>query len=274
MKLLLCLLFPLAVFGQPFNFKSTGTKKPIELTLGWVANGKGAYVLYKGKTELIPLKLKSYKRDTSKRSDPQPDVDSYKWEEMYQGKVTGEYGVTVMLKSISDMYYIRHSDGKRFSFNYVEDTKSYDGKATVLLHGVRLDYAVYDTDELRFGYPDRSIKDLSLTALPDGGARRAVVADYNFDGIDDVAFSVPDGGMGVYRIYDIFIYNPVSKKFTQLQLPKVGKMVCDGLCDVRIDKKHKQLTTSCRGGASWHMDYYRYDKVGKLVWLKSGTDNK
>lgn len=147
-------------------------------------------------------------------------------------------------------------------------------KATILLHGVKLEYPVNDADELRFSYPDRSIKTVSLTELPYGGSRHAEVADYNFDGIDDVAFSVPDAGMGVYRLYDIFIYNPVSKKFTQLQLPKLGKKVCDGLCDVRIDKKHKQLTTSCRGGASWHMDYYRYDKAGKLIWLKSGTDNQ
>ncbi|ULT41228.1 hypothetical protein KRR40_42165 [Niabella defluvii] len=50
-----------------------------------------------------------------------------------------------------------------------------------------------------------------------GGARQSYIADYNFDGYDDVAFSVADAGMGVYRQFTIYLYNPDTNSFTCCQ---------------------------------------------------------
>jgi hypothetical protein len=95
-----------------------------------------------------------------------------------------------------------------------------------------------------------------------------VIEDYNFDGYQDFACYHTDDGMGVYTIYQIFIYNSVTSQFKKLLIPSNYGPKCDEFCDVQIDKKKKTLQSSCRGGAQWHTDVWKFDKNKKLILTK------
>ena len=94
------------------------------------------------------------------------------------------------------------------------------------------------------------------------------IEDYNFDGYKDFAVYRLDDGMGVYTIYQIFIYNPVNGLFKELKMPLNFSPKCDEFCDVQINKKKKTLQSSCRGGAEWHTDIWKFDKNKNLVLVK------
>lgn len=95
------------------------------------------------------------------------------------------------------------------------------------------------------------------------------INDYNFDGYTDFASFHTDDGMGVYTIYQIFIYNPKTKKFDSLKFPSNYNPKCDMFCDVKINKTKKTLSSSCRGGARNHTDIWKYDQNKKLILLKA-----
>ncbi len=116
----------------------------------------------------------------------------------------------------------------------------------------------------------------SVLILPEiiqpGGARQSHIADYNFDGYDDVGFSVADAGMGVYQQYTIYLYNPQYHQFYPLEEPEyTEKVKCSCFCDVALDEKKKELRTSCRGGARWWHDIWRFTN-GKLEWVSSEAE--
>lgn len=95
------------------------------------------------------------------------------------------------------------------------------------------------------------------------------INDYNFDGFTDFASFHTDDGMGVYTIYEIFIFNPKTKQFDRLNFPSDFNPKCDMFCDVKVDKIKKTLTSSCRGGAKTHSDIWKYDKNKKLILSKT-----
>lgn len=95
------------------------------------------------------------------------------------------------------------------------------------------------------------------------------INDYNFDGYTDFAAFRTDDGMGVYTIYQIFIFNPKTKNFDILKFPSNYNPKCDMFCDVKVDKIKKTITSSCRGGARTHNDIWKYDKNKKLILSKT-----
>lgn len=95
-----------------------------------------------------------------------------------------------------------------------------------------------------------------------------VTEDYNFDGYKDFAVYRTDDGMGVYTIYQIFIYNPVNKQFKKLKIPLNSNRECDEFCDIQVNKKRKTFQSSCRGGAKWHTDIWKFDKNQNLISTK------
>lgn len=107
--------------------------------------------------------------------------------------------------------------------------------------------------------------DVSITDKPS----HLEINDYNFDGFTDFASFHTDDGMGVYTIYQIFIFNPKTKKFEDLKFPTKYNPKCDMFCDVKIDKIKKTLTSGCRGGARNHQDIWKFDKNKKLTLSKS-----
>lgn len=272
---LILLLQPCTGYTQSFIFKSVNNPKPFILTLGWQAEGKAAYAWYKGQQAPLTLSPVSYRVDSSERASGQPDEETYRWTEIYKGKANGEYGLSVMNHNIYDVYYLRYSDHKKFELEFVPPAGTYDGKEMAFLHNTQIQYNVKYKDSCTFIYPDGSTKTLTLSSLPDAdnAFRYCYIGDYNFDGTDDIAFSVPDAGMGVYRFFDVFIYDVQTRRFAALTLPGEGDIQCDGFCDLTVDKNKKQLQSSCRGGARWHTDIYRYNKQKQLKWVKSFDDN-
>ncbi|TKC06648.1 hypothetical protein FA048_15700 [Pedobacter polaris] len=263
--IVLVLLFSQAV-AQPFSLRSTGEAKPFQLEIYFGTEGKGAVVQYRGQQGIIPLQLKSR---TVQDKTGQSKV-TYLWEEVVGGKVTGTYGLTQESEKVSGIWYKRNRDGKRFKLEHAPDQQGYERIGKYLLHGVLISFR-YTTDNLLiFSYPDGSTKTSQLPSFdhPDP-QRKGTIADYNFDGYDDVAFSIPDGGMGVYRTYSIYLYNRTSKQFQILAEPNAPKAKCTGFCDVTLDKKNKLFITACRGAATWWKDVYKFSHNNNLIWVSS-----
>ncbi|MFD2941069.1 XAC2610-related protein [Flavobacterium notoginsengisoli] len=107
--------------------------------------------------------------------------------------------------------------------------------------------------------------EVSITGKPS----HLEINDYNFDGFTDFASYHTDDGMGVYTIYQIFVFNPITKQFDSLQFPSNFSPKCEMFCDVKVDKIKKTLTSSCRGGARTHSDVWKYDKNKKLILSKT-----
>ncbi len=262
----IALLLPISTFAQ-MKFKSIGTAKPIEFTFGF-QHTKGAFVWYKGQKEPIALKLKSLEIDSSERESGQPDFHYYRYTEMYKGKATGEYGITEWPRNVSDIYYIRYKDGKKFKFELVEDDEVYDGKSMVLLHGIQIHYYTFYKDSLALIYADgRKDKEL-LTKINEDDARHINIEDYNFDGVNDLSFSstVFNDIEFVEDVKEIFIYDSKTKRFEKLQMPKSSKRLY--FSDLKLNTKNKELTARSKIGNRWISYTYRFDKIGKLALVK------
>lgn len=93
------------------------------------------------------------------------------------------------------------------------------------------------------------------------------VADFNFDGYDDLR---------VYRIEgrntvdELFIYSPTEKKYIPLVLPDEvhSLMLCDGFKNTKILDNKKTLVISCNTGRiqNINFDYLQFQSNGEL-WL-------
>lgn len=274
LTLLLLLLLSLPLAAQPFTFRAAGEAKEFRLEIGFAGGGKAAWVQYKGKDACMALELRRYDRDSSGRAAGQPDVEQYTWYERYLGKRTGEYGFSVMGHQVYDAYYLRYRDRKRFPLVF-EEGAARQGTVKLLLHGVLVFFNETQHDSLEFRYTRGSPQRALLTGLPDapGVYRHYIVADYNFDGYEDIAFSVPDAGMGVYREFDLWLYQPGPGRFKRLQLPEPAPGQCACFCDLRTDPARKILRSSCRGGARWWTDLYRFDTQGRLLYTGSREED-
>lgn len=65
------------------------------------------------------------------------------------------------------------------------------------------------------------------------------IDDFNFDGMKDFAVWQIDEGMGTYDIHRIFVFQPQTGFFEELQ-PDCG----DGFVNLEIDKKRKALIST------------------------------
>ena len=260
-------------YAQPYILQSVGLSKPFSLEIYFGNQGKGAFLKYHGQNEIIALRIKNYKIDTAGRKDGQPDEETYVWDELVDGKVNGSYGLTHNINAVSNAYYIRKKDGKKFNLQYME-SKGANGNDQYFLHGAMISFNHIENNKLNIRYGDGKYL---ATNLPDfdspNAARQSIIADYNFDGYDDIAFSIPDAGMGVSRMFSIWLYHPVSKRFEKLADPEYGKAKCNCLCDIKLDAKNKLMFTACRGGARWWQDVYRYTSANKLLWIRSKEMN-
>lgn len=264
--ILLVLLFSKAI-AQPFSLKAINVAKPFSLDIYFGTEGKGAFVQYRGQQGIIPLRLKTI---SSKGKSAQSKV-TYVWDEMIGGKITGSYGLTQEAGKLSAAWYKRGKDGRQFPLEQIITPENAARIDKYLLHDVLISFRHTSDNLLLFSYSDGSTKTSQLPGFDHPDPRRqGTIADYNFDGFDDVAFSIPDEGMGVYRIFSIYLYNPKSKRFQILVEPDVPQGKCSGLCDLTLDKKNKRLISSCRGGATWWNDVYRFSNSNKLIWIKSG----
>ena len=274
--LLICIvIMSFVIKAQPFTLHSVGEPKEFSLQIYYGRAGRGAFVQYKGEKGIIPLQIKSVTIDSTGRSDGQPDFTSYVWDEMADGKVNGTYRLTEGLRQISDVSYERKKDGRKFKLAMTENKKdTYDGINKYFLNRVMISFNHFYNDELSFKYADGTYFKTVLPSIDNADAARQSIIDDNFDGYDDVPFSIPDAGMGVYRTFNIWLYNPVNKRFEELIEPDYSQSQCSCLCDVSIDKSKKLLNTGCRGGARWWQDTYRFSKNGTLKWVHSKDETE
>jgi hypothetical protein len=249
--------------AQSYTLKSVGTAKAFSLQLHTGIKGKGALVQYTAQKDIIPLRLKSVKNNSSGSTKS----TTYTWDEIYNGSVTGSYGLTQIDDQISNIWYQRGKDGKRFNFKPVNENNIDD---KFILHNTLITFNRSTDDNLTFKYPDGKQRKQQLPGFDNPNAsRNCTITDYNFDGYDDLGFSIPDAGMGVYRTFKIWLYNPATKLFEVLKEPNYAKSKCSELCDVTVDKKKKLFYTACRGGARWWQDIYQFDSDRKLIWVRS-----
>ncbi|WP_338401018.1 XAC2610-related protein [Pseudomonas chlororaphis] len=65
------------------------------------------------------------------------------------------------------------------------------------------------------------------------------IDDFNFDGMKDFAVWQIDDGMGIYHIHRVFVFQPQTGFFEELQ-PDCG----DGFVNLRIEKNSKALIST------------------------------
>ncbi len=99
--------------AQPFLLKSR-TKPAFSLKVYYGSKGKGAFVQYSGQKGIIPLRLKSYKRYSTDQEYGQPDEQVYVWNEMVNGKISGTYSLREGLRYVTDAWYLRGRDNRKF----------------------------------------------------------------------------------------------------------------------------------------------------------------
>ena len=259
--MLFCLA-SLKIQAQSYYLKSVDEKKPFNLSIYYGPGGKGAFVQYHGRTGLITLKLDKSKGD---------DSNYYRWIEVVQGKETGVYELVEKNGKVSTAWYDRGSDNRRFKFVGVNSEPGGKGIEKMLLNDILI---TYSTDAVKNRVYFNNAKGETQLANTDAidvleAQRKPYIADYNFDGYDDFAFSIPDAGMGVYRTFNIWLYNPKTKRYNELLPYEDNRSKCNCLCDVSVDKKNKMIITSCRGGAKWWQDIYRITKDNRFVWDRS-----
>jgi len=274
-KILNLLLFFMMLAGlanaKSFQLTSVNQAKPFNLRIYCTAEGKAALVQYKGQDGFMALSLRKFTTSMLTNTNKRPEGYYYEWNEVLAGKVTGSYGVTEQSGKITDAWYTRNKDGRRFKLTGFVKDASHDDIQKYLLHNVLVTFAWTSADnQFMFMYPDGKVSSPNFISLDAPNVTRSCyIRDYNFDGYDDLAFSLPDAGMGVYQDFDIWLYNPATRRFEPLQESKDARVKCSGLCDVTLDAKQKLFYTACRGGARWWQDVYRIGKDNHLIWLRS-----
>ncbi|UEG53096.1 hypothetical protein LLH06_19310 [Mucilaginibacter daejeonensis] len=257
--------------AQPFTLTSVGEVKPFKLQLFYGTRGKGAFVKYVGQKSVIPLKVEKVNSSVGQRGDRSATY-TYTWQEMVNGQVNGTYGVTETGGKISSAYYERKKDGRRFKLTETPVNNTESRKISkVLLHGAIIAFADDPMDEqFSITYANGQLAKLKIPTLDAANvSRMAHIEDYDLDGYDDIAFSLPDAGMGVYRTFSIWLYDPANKRFAKMKEPDYSHSKCAELCDVTVDPDNKLLYTACRGGARWWKNVYRFDNKRQLVWVRS-----
>lgn len=269
--ILLFILLTVTLNAKTFHLNSKETTKPFSLRIYSTTEGKGAFVQYDGRQGFLPLRLKKFTVSKLTNTNKQPEGYYYEWDELLDGKVTGSYGIIEHSASVSEAWYVRYRDGKRFNLVTAGKDALSENAQKYLLHGVLITFTWASTDnQFKLTYPDGKISTPGFISLdaPDM-IRSSYIRDFNFDGYDDLAFSLPDAGMGVYQVFNIWLYNPLTKHFELLEESKDTRTKCSCLCEVTLDEKQKLLYTACRGGARWWQDCYRIGKDNKLIWLRS-----
>ncbi|MBS7565360.1 hypothetical protein KHS38_13190 [Mucilaginibacter sp. Bleaf8] len=259
------------VSAKTYQLSFAGQAMAFSLRIYCNTEGKGAFVRYNGQKDFMALRLRKFTTSVLTNTNKQPEGYYYEWNELLNGKVSGRYAVVEQSGKVTDAWYVRNKDGRRFNFTGVVNDASIDDVQKYLLHGVLITFAWNSLeDQFMFTYPDGKVTTPNFISLdaPDK-TRSCYIKDYNFDGYDDLGFSLPDAGMGVYQTFNIWLYNPATKRFQRLQESQDTHAKCSCLCDVTVNAKRKLLYTACRGGAHWWQDVYRIDKNNRLVWLRS-----
>ncbi|MEO4046655.1 hypothetical protein AAFN46_06125 [Pseudomonas sp. CAU 1711] len=122
-----------------------------------------------------------------------------------------------------------------------------------------------DGDSYRLQQPDGSWIELEIPEANET-APRFEVADYDFDGHNDLGISMAAGM--VNEVYNLYLYRPTQRRYEFLALPEtlVDRLGCSGFCGLERKPEERALYSSCRSGPRWYYDAFRFDAKGQ-PWL-------
>ena len=86
-----------------------------------VENFEIGYVLYDGKTEIIPIQFDYEEIAEDYSEEGRPNVRQQFYNEIYRGEINGQYVITIQGARIYNAYYIRKKDNKRIGLIVVDD---------------------------------------------------------------------------------------------------------------------------------------------------------
>lgn len=135
----------------------------------------------------------------------------------------------------------------------------------VILHDVKFKFSAFYDRDLTISYQDGEISKINLEESPEDKPRYCEIADFNFDGIDDIGFIFTDE-TGLNLIYNIFIYNPQSRKFLPLFLPDLEEDKFR-ILNPKFNTTDKSLTVSYKSGPSWISYRYKFGKNYRLKFI-------
>ncbi|WP_316776828.1 XAC2610-related protein [Pedobacter antarcticus] len=135
----------------------------------------------------------------------------------------------------------------------------------VILHDVKFKFSTFHDQNLTISYQDGETSRINLEESPEDKPRYCEIADFNFDGIDDIGFVFTDE-TGLNLIYNIFIYSPLSKKFITLFLPDLEEDKFR-ILNPKFNTTDKSLTVSYKSGPSWSSYRYKFGKNYKLKFI-------
>jgi len=87
--------------------------------------------------------------------------------------------------------------------------------------------------------------------------------DFNFDGFTDFAVAVNQGYMGVDWFYNVYFFNPKTKKFEE----KINNMGTTG--EIEINSDQKQISGFYKSGTSLMGAAYRFQNGSPYLYLES-----
>jgi len=257
--------------AKSFLLSHTSKSNSFSLEINCLKDGQAAFAQYKSQKGYMILNLRKFTTSVLTNTNRQPEGYYYQWDELIGKTVNGRYGIVEQLGKITDAWYICIRDGKQYKLTGTVTNAAIDQTQKLLLHNVKITFAYTGLDsQFMFSYPDGKVSSPNFSSLDaEGLARSCYIKDYNFDGYDDIAFSIADAGMGVYQNFDIWLYEPNTKRFGPLKESQDPRAKCSGLCEVSINARQKLFFTACRGGARWWQDVYRFGKNNQLIWLRS-----
>lgn len=159
-----------------------------------------------------------------------------------------------------------------FNSYTLAQTITLESKSTFKINGVNATLQIQDDDESSILTIKTKFK--TQTFIIDqthyGYSRELHLVDYNFDGYMDIGIAGPDMGMGVDTIFNFLIYQPKLKSYHLLKQENFenNQSKCNSLSNVDLIPKKKQMTTTCRSGASRWTDLYQL-KNNQWIWIKS-----
>lgn len=258
-------IFSIVINARALRLQSVGEQKNFELNLFYGDEGKGAFVQYKGQKGILELKINNYSKESANTDEPQYYFETFVWDEIVDGKINGTYTLLTENDNFREAHYLRKKDGRKFYFKHISNLKTQE----LYLNNTRISYDIKRSPYVSIIDEKGGATDFVLPDISDPPRERSLeINDYNLDGYDDLGFSAPDAGMGVYSVYYILVYDPESQNFQNMQEPDYSKSECQCLCNVLVDEFERKMTTSCRGGARWYLDVYKM-KNGKWVFEKS-----
>jgi hypothetical protein len=120
-------------------------------------------------------------------------------------------------------------------------------------------------ENYRLQQPDGSWMELQIPEANETEPRFEV-ADYDFDGHDDLGVRMAAGM--VNQVYNLYLYRPAQRRFELLPMPEtlIDRINCSSFSGLARKVEERALYSNCRSGPRWYYDAFRFDAQGQ-PWL-------